>query len=1023
MANVNLENGFQLQNYRLGLDIGSNSIGWAAVDEEGKKILSGVRIFPSGFIKEKGDNSPEKSPAADRRLARQTRRQGERRRRRWKSVAFVLKDAGLLSDDTRNIDPNPYALRARALSSRLEPFEVGRALYHLQKRRGFKSSLKDLSSEDDKELGAVKGAISNLEHRIHEEGKLTLGELLSSVNGSDERLRSRYLGRDMIKAEFDLIWEKQKDFHPKLMTQDVRERLAHAIFYQRPLKPQDSKIGACELEEGERRAPRALWEYQQFRLLQELNNLRIIHPTGAEESLSPSQYEQIKTILSTSKTEVKFDALRKKINLASDCVFNLEGGDRPKIATQLVEATLYNHFRQRWNHEKDSLRRAWNVFVDCEHREEFLDQCLANGWSFSEDDVKMFSSLLKKVPDSYGSYSLKAIENLLPYLEEGLLLHQALEAAYPDRKKEPEVLDYLPAVNAEKIINPNVRRALSETRKVVNMLIREHGKPKEIVVELARENKGTMATRARQNAKMRTNEKMREKAAIEIQKLGLSASPMMIRKYQLWDECKDVCVYCGKRLGCEAVLHSGNIQIEHILPYSRSMDNSYLNVTLSHVACNQDKNNRTPYEAYSGNAERYEELLQRVKHTAMPWEKKRRFSLKEIPDDFTSRQLVDTSHAARELTEYLKHLGEKHVRIRTTKGGVTANLRHCFGLNKILEKSTESRELSGKKNRLDHRHHAVDAIAIALSTPHHVRLLGQEYSNPNFTFPEPWKGFHGEATRSIKSINVSHRVEHKLNAGFSKGTNYGLKHVPLAGEKVFVQRVSVEALTASQAERICDPVVRNTVRMAIEAAGDIKKNKDWHVGLQMPSANGNGPKIQKVRIFEDLKNLPKFERNGFYRHVQTENNHHLALYCKTENGKRIYSAWVKTRLEAMQNQAHNQRHPDQLIPIVSPTHPTDPDSRLVLWIMKNDSVLWTFDDGEEILYRVQSISGPPKAEGMDISLRLISEAMLLQTQEPYFVRVRSISPQKIEAANQLRIQKVTVDPIGRIWPCNDVPND
>mgnify|MGYP006424808575 CR=1 FL=1 len=221
----------------LGLDIGTNSVGWALIntDSDGKPVglhAAGARCFDAGLDGDVGSGRGEPRNAK-RRDARQARRQGWRRKRRRKNLIGILQKHellpasiertpqgihdGLVALDTSFKKTNPpknhreeqllpYILRANAAKEKVELFELGRALYHLAHRRGFLSNRKESEKEDD-ETGAVKGGIKDLREFIEESGEATLGGYFSTLDPSDARIRQRWTGRQMYIDEFNIIMD------------------------------------------------------------------------------------------------------------------------------------------------------------------------------------------------------------------------------------------------------------------------------------------------------------------------------------------------------------------------------------------------------------------------------------------------------------------------------------------------------------------------------------------------------------------------------------------------------------------------------------------------------------------------------------------------------------------------------------------------------------------------------------------------------------------------------------------------
>jgi CRISPR-associated endonuclease Csn1 len=361
--------------YTLGLDLGSSSIGWAVVDENGQQIIAtGVRVFPEGVERDK--QGGEVSKNEQRRTARGMRRQVARRARRKRLLRQALIEVGLLPNATQPAandlkrepfrEEDPYSLRRRVLTERLEPYEIGRVLMHLNKRRGFLSNRKTDRAKK-KENSEILMEISTLAAEL---GERTLGQYLAEVQDRDPhaRLRCRHTRRDMFEREFEAIWRAQQRHHPKLLTEQLkygsmsrqnypckprrskgtsplaRYGLHGIIFFQRPMYWPKSVVGQCELEPKERRCPRADRLAQRCRLLQEVNNLRLLDTSSAEERPLRLEERDLLLRLLGQKEKMLFDAIRKefcrKLSLPETIRFNLERGDRKDMKGMPTDALL-----------------------------------------------------------------------------------------------------------------------------------------------------------------------------------------------------------------------------------------------------------------------------------------------------------------------------------------------------------------------------------------------------------------------------------------------------------------------------------------------------------------------------------------------------------------------------------------------------------------------------------------------------------------------------------------------------------
>jgi len=426
--------------YVLGLDLGSNSIGWALVEEMGRKVLrSGVRIFPEGVDRDK--QGGEVSKNENRRMKRGMRRQVFRRARRKRQLRDALVKAGLLPGDSAEQQKfdgvDPYVLRVKGLDEKLEKFELGRVLIHLNQRRGFKSNRKGAKTKEEKGMLAEMGELAK---EIETSDSRTLGEYLHKLKlsgGLAVRIRGKHTRREMLQQEFDLLWKKQREFYPDILTKEFSEYLDNPtpdpisaktwmndglIFGQHKMYWPKSVVGKCELEPKERRCRRSHRLAQRFRMLQEVNNLMVIESTGELRALRAEERAKLIDYLSMAK-ERTFDEIRKHLKLLESHGFNLEFGDRRKLLGLSTDVLLSGKklFGKAWAEIPESRKnQIVNVLLDDGIEEEEFRRIAREEWKI---EGELAESLLKEeLPEGYASYSLKAITKLLPFLEEGLML-------------------------------------------------------------------------------------------------------------------------------------------------------------------------------------------------------------------------------------------------------------------------------------------------------------------------------------------------------------------------------------------------------------------------------------------------------------------------------------------------------------------------------------------------------------------------------------------------------------------------
>ncbi|MCC6580042.1 MAG: type II CRISPR RNA-guided endonuclease Cas9 [Phycisphaeraceae bacterium] len=1013
----------------LGLDLGANSVGWALLDEQGGKLLgAGVRVFPEGVDRDTKGGEVSKNEA--RRIARGMRRQTTRRARRKRQLRQALVEAGLFPADPAEqakLDAcDPYDLRRRALDEKLKPPEIGRALIHLNQHRGFLSNRR-ADKARKKENSEMLAEISELEKEIQAAGHRTLGEHFASLVAKEgeipaHRVRGRHTRRAMYEQEFDLIWTSQQRFHPKLLTETLRygqtgrqqypcpslERegqtllakfgVEGCIFRQRPLYWPASVVGHCELESRLPRCRRADRRAQRFRMFNEVNNLRLLDTsTGEERPLSSDERQQLVDLLS-AKDKLKFDVIRKKMGFLETVQFNLERGGRKDLKGLATDALLS---------KKEFFGKAWQTMP-----EEDKNRIVAALISEEEPRIRrtcgklgISAELTEKLLDveleqGYMSYSHVAIAKLLPHVEAGLRLTSrdgspsALSAAgyvLPwDRKVNPTPL--LP--DPPELTNPLVRAALHEVRKVVNAVLRElvyrqGHQLAGIHVELAREVKGTAEERARQSSENHEREARRDDAADRIREHGAKPTRDAIDRYLLWEEQERKCVYSGKSISLTQVL-GGEVDVDHILPYSRSLDNSLMNRVVCFRQENAGKGDRTPHEWLAvKEPHKYERVLQQADR--LPYPKAKRFRQPGVQlDDFIQRQLNDTRYITTQVAQYVRCLGAE---VLCPRGDHTAELRRQWGLNEILRDDGLN-----LKTRDDHRHHAVDAIVIALMNHSRLQQLSRIKRLDTRTdaerLAEPWRNFRAEAETLVNGIHVSHRVRRKVAGSLHEETLYG----PTSEVGRFVYRKPLESLTLAMIEDIRDDKIRQLVQARLDQFKDKLDGKKipldvWKEPLRFP---GSGVPIRKVRLMKNDQTIQPF-RDGSGC-VKPGSLHHLCIFEEeSTSGKPVRYATFVSMLEASRRVRNNQ-------PLIQRHDPQHPRAKFLMSLSANEMLLLQHN-GKEELYRYETAAST--------------------TAQMHFRHHTAAgkSSEKLGAVSKkpstFQGRKVTVDPIGRIRWAND----
>jgi len=1035
----------------LGLDLGAGSVGWALVrfDADEKEpqevIATGSRVFDPAVDGELEQGKEEARNLA-RRAARMMRRQGTRRTRREAKIYNCLKRVGLLPDavatepherhlaitalDRELVERHcasdeavarqlPYWLRARALDTRLEPDELGRALYHLAQRRGFLTNRK-APPKDGEDEGTVKKNIRELHERMAETGTRTLGEYLASIDPiQEERLRNRWTGRDMYLAEFEAIWAAQQPHHPELLTDSLREELHHAIFFQRPLKSAKHLRGKCELEPERTRCPWALEIAQRFRMLQRVNDLWVELPDGSERELDAE--ERAKLLARLEQVEdLKFTEMRNKIlGLSKGTVFNLERGGEKKLWGNRTAARLRKVFGEAWDAFDPERKAAILHDLQSIQKEETLVRRAMRVYGLDPAKAQALADV--RLEQTFCAHSRKALEKLVPVMERGTSYATAKVEVYGDAGWKKNALEWLPPIaEAEvSITNPAVLRTLSELRKVVNHIIRRYGKPDKIRIELARDLKRPRHERAKMWKTFREREKERKAALERIHKeLGsVRVSRDDIDKVLLADECGWHCPYTGKAISMRGLVgEHPQFDIEHIIPFSRCLDNSFLNKTLCYHEENRTrKGNRTPQETYT--KEELDAIIGRVNAftgNARSAKLKRFLAGPEELEqfmDFPSRSLNDTRYASTEAGKYLGWLyGEaarKHIQVNN--GQITADLRNAWNLNGILSDGP-------KKTRDDHRHHAVDALVVALAGPRAHQILSYAASRQVKDYgrvrgyhklvEEPWPNFNEEVRDAILAITVSHRPNRKVNGRLHKDTLYSAPTVDEKGKARVRVRKPLINMSAKEVDQIVDDRIRALVKARMAEMGkanpaDAFKNPIDCPRLPNKKDGGPGVPIYKARIWVSSKTFTVGKGNR-ERHVVPAANHHAEIIETTnKKGEVVWEDHIVDQFTAMQRHRAGE-------PVVKRDH--GPGTKFLFSLAPGDVIELEDDHGDRVLAVMRTVS----------------------SRNYLYVRIEDARMKKdiIEAGDRKEIKsttamirrglrKMTISPLGEAYPCND----
>lgn len=904
--------------YGIGLDIGIASVGWAvvALNENAEPyglIRCGSRIFDKAEQPKTGE-----SLAAPRREARSTRRRLRRRSLRKADLYELMAQNGL--PGRAKIEeavqaghlPDIYALRVQALDGPVTATDFARILLHLMQRRGFRSNRK---ADDAQKDGKLLQAIDANTRRMEENHYRTVGEMMyrDPVFAEHKRNKSEnYLStvrRDQIVEEAIQLFAAQRQYGAAWASPEMEAEYLTILTRQRSFAEGpggDSpyrgmqKVGPCALEgKSERRAPKATFAFEYFTLLQKINHIRIAE-NGVNRILTAEERQELlSACYRTDKLD--FARIRKLLALPVEARFNMvryrenQTAEECEKKEKITVLPCYHKMRKVLNTlRKDHIRSISREQLDAAataltnpENEEKLRAALEEA-QFEPLEVDALMTLPSF--SGFGHISVKACRKLIPYLEQGLNYSDACKEAGYDFQGNyrGEKSQFLPASTEEMedITSPVVRRAVAQTIKVVNAIIREQGEsPVNIHLELAREMSKNYKQRNELADAMEKNQAENARLMEELHDLfrGRTITGQTLVKYRLWKEQKEVCAYSLQMMKLDSVItDSSYAEVDHIVPYSRSFDDRRTNKVLVLTSENRKKGDRLPLEYLQG--KRREDFIVYTKANVKNYRKRQNLLKeglsKEESREFIQRNLQDTQYSASFMLNYIRnHLAFADCsaagkqRVVAVNGAVTAFLRKRWGLSKVRADGD--------------LHHAVDATVIACTTPSMVKRVTefckQEETNHvcNEYFPEPWPRFRDELMQrlsacpqenlmqinpvyyqnvdiaSIQPVFVSRMPRHKMTGAAHKETIKGR-----LDDAHTVQRRSITDLKLDKEGEIAgyfnpssDTLLYNALKEQLTAFGGDGK-KAFAEPFFKPRADGTpGAQVRKVKVYDKATSM------------------------------------------------------------------------------------------------------------------------------------------------------------------------
>ncbi len=825
---------------------------------------------------------------AKRRRARLARRVIERRARRLRRIAML---ADLIGLDHKAIPADKgqriHCLRAKAAIQQIDLDDLLRVLLKLAKRRGYAGGFKiKTEKQKDDDTSVVKPGIEKLEAAMKAADCNTVGQYLQHRFKNGETLRLKEVGlyshRNMLEAEFAAIWNEQEKHHPVLKElrpdpvlggmRSIREQFFEAIFYQRPLKSVAPMVGNCMLEPFLPRAPMAQPAMQAFRIEKQLADLRwgmgrLATPLTAEQKSvirdmlnNPDEITKegkliFKKIYAALEKQALMPATHRSLNMERSSCEELSGNRTLRVVRDLgvleqwqsydatIQLRIINFLADLGSPEQVDTPNWQDRFTKNKH----IKNAKTGRWEnktekrvLDENLVKFVNTLVDSGKfDRLGNmgfesgragYSIRALETLTKQMRDANCdEHAAIQICYPPPPPTGELLTYLPPHAPTGNVVVDV--ALGAVRRAVNEALAKLGEPPaEVVIELSRDMALGLKARGEIEKKIDKNRKQREKAkkSLESNDPPILGTERNVLRYILWEQQDTHCPYCGDRIGLGEAVNGNVTNFEHILPRSLTRVGKQRNhLVLAHRHCNDAKGDRTPYEAFGHDEDRWTA----VKYCASALENKKQFAKakllmlneyehetldKAAIDEFTERQLHETSWIGKIAVQWLQAICPTPVAV--SRGTLTAHLRRIWKLETViaqarfdaglpvLDQDGEKISLDDFKKfkpyweghngkgidrtdrkidkRIDHRHHLIDALVIAQTSrslyqrmaTHYKALAerrqaGEPVRMKLFVEP-PLRNVRDQALELIRNAEIRHKTDRQIAGNFFQQTAY-----------------------------------------------------------------------------------------------------------------------------------------------------------------------------------------------------------------------------------------------------------
>ena len=924
--------------YGIGFDIGVGSVGFAVLswtDEEDARIETlGARLFASGETADR-----KASLSQERRGYRSVRRLIRRRKHRKDRVKFFLQKIGLISKEKlqawQEVNGNQNVLRTRlqGLTEKLTPEEIADTVIHICNHRGYREFYED--ENDDKDAGLIKTGLSDFEKCYHAGGYKSVADMLlhdekfqtetEFTDYHNHKNGERYIliKREYVRDELLAILRRQQQFYPQLNDSNIEFLCDEIIFAQRdfetgPGNPNDEKrkfmgfldtLGKCMFYKTEDRAFRSTVLADIYSLVNCLSQMSFVDTATGEIVLPEAAAEEIinTALINGGMTESDLKKLLKKYGIEMRKPGKLEVKLPDTVKTlkalkNILEQCGYSYEELIAENQFD-LARPSRLQLLCEDLSKNITpqrrkKVLAKaGWN-KELQQAMLRKKFGGTASVCKKYMLEAINAFRHGETYGNFQARRLQERAAEQQPQEKHLLLPPLTmkqDEEVTKNIVVFKAINETRKVLNAIIRRYGSPEYINIEVADDLGRSVSERMKLTKMMRDNEKARQKIAEKIIELGLRKEGEVkegdIARYKLWQEQGGIDLYSGDPIAENAVL-SSIYDIDHIVPFSLILDDTLQNKALVNMGANrQGKHQQVPLQYLQG--EQKTKFLQNVNLLF----KKGKISAKkykylllpnlynaEVLAEWKSRNINDTRYITRYIVNYLtanlKFANEdKKKHVYAVKGVITSRMRKKW-LNKKSWGSVE-------KDRSNNLHHAADALVIANLTLAYVEIVSD-----NMKLNKIYREHHKQI--SFEYNDYLEKAVKKMQKYYGFNEAYARKLLEAKGRiPSIIKNLEREAdirLTDESMEFYQD---KDASSFAEKAADFYRDDPQFAAGLRMPLVSYKQNKKFQGKITDDNPVKKAARKNTSLVKLDTLGNENILTaskyYCvelyETADGK------------------------------------------------------------------------------------------------------------------------------------------